>query len=359
MRILVLVSDAFGGFGGIAKFNRDLLTALSSFEQCDEVVALPRIASSDVGVLPGKLTYLLNGLGGKTKYSTAAIGAAWYLRPFDLVICGHIHLLPVAWICSKITGSRLGLIIHGIDAWQPSGSRLANKLVKKIDFFISVSEFTRQKFCAWTRLAPDKGHILPNTIDLEKFTPGPRNPQLVKRYKLENKKVIMSLGRMSASERYKGFDEVLEVLPELSRDIPEIAYLVVGDGDDLQRLESKARDLGLADRVVFTGRITEEEKVDHYRLADVFAMPGRGEGFGIVYLEAMACGVPVVGSKVDGSRDALLNGELGVLVDPFKSDEIVAGLRKSLCANSNHQKLYMFSHQAYRQNVHNILGKLI
>jgi hypothetical protein len=82
------------------------------------------------------------------------------------------------------------------------------------------------------------------------------------------------------------------------------------------RLEEKANSLGLSDKVVFTGRISESEKVAHYNLADAYVMPSTGEGFGIVLIEAAACGVPVVGSRVDGSREALLDGRLGHLVDP-------------------------------------------
>ena len=79
---------------------------------------------------------------------------------------------------------------------------------------------------------------------------------------------------------------------------------------------------GLSDRVVFAGFIPEAEKADHYRLADAYVMPGRGEGFGFVFLEAMACGIPVVGSRLDGSREALRQGDLGILVDPDRPDDI-------------------------------------
>lgn len=354
------MTDAFGGFGGIAKFNRNLLTALCSLRGCEEVVALPRLVPDETGVVPQKLTYLLGGVGSKLRYLVASLAAAIRKRPFDLVICGHIHLLPVACLCSIVGGGKLGLIIHGIDAWKPTGSWLANALARKVDFFISVSNFTKGRFCEWTGISPVKGYILPNCIDMAAFTPGPKNPELIKRYNLENKKVIMTLGRMSASERYKGFDEILEVLPALSREIPNIAYLAVGDGDDRQRLVQKAQDLGLADRVAFAGRIEETEKVDHYRLADVFAMPGRGEGFGIVYLEALACGVPCIGSKLDGSRDALLGGELGAIVNPDVPDEIIGGLKTALqMPKGVPEKLSDFSFKAYSRRVRDILSRTV
>ena len=140
----------------------------------------------------------------------------------------------------------------------------------------------------------------------------------------------MTVARLSASERYKGIDEVLELLPQLARDIPTLSYLLVGDGDDRVRLEAKAADLGVSERVVFAGYIPEAEKAAHYRIADAFVMAGRGEGFGIVYLEALACGVPVVASTADASREAVLNGTMGELADPDSPDELEAAILRAL-----------------------------
>jgi len=110
--------------------------------------------------------------------------------------------------------------------------------------------------------------------------------------------------------------------------------MIVGDGPDRARLEQKAQLLNIADRVIFAGRISEEEKADHYRLADIYVMPSSGEGFGIVYLEAMACGIPVIGSKIDGSRDALRNGRLGILVNPTDGAELCEAILRTLAEKS-------------------------
>ena len=107
-------------------------------------------------------------------------------------------------------------------------------------------------------------------------------------------------------------------------------YLIVGDGDDRPRLEAKAHALGLAGRVTFAGQIPDSEKPDHYRLADAFVMAGRGEGFGFVFLEAMACGTPVVASRIDGSREAVRNGELGLLADPDDPASLASAIRQAL-----------------------------
>ena len=141
--------------------------------------------------------------------------------------------------------------------------------------------------------------------------------------------------------------------------MPDIAYLIAGDGDDRARLEQKAADLGVADRVVFAGYVPETEKADHYRLADAFVMPGRGEGFGIVYLEALACGVPVVASALDASREAVRDGMLGEVVDP---DDAASVRRGILAALSTERKvpegLTYFSFGQFVKRWHRVVDRV-
>jgi phosphatidyl-myo-inositol dimannoside synthase len=172
----------------------------------------------------------------------------------------------------------LALIIHGIEAWQPTRHGLTNQLARRVDALIAVSTFTMQRFLGWARGDIARRFILPDCIDLERYGAGAKNLELLHRYGLTGKTVIMTLGRLSEHEKYKGVDEILELMPALLKDIPNIAYLIVGDGTDRKRLEEKARSSGIHGRVVFAGYIPESEKADHYRLADAYVMPGRGEG---------------------------------------------------------------------------------
>jgi glycosyltransferase involved in cell wall biosynthesis len=135
---------------------------------------------------------------------------------------------------------------------------------------------------------------------------------------------------MSSLERYKGFDEVIEVLPNLMREVPNIAYLAVGSGTDRARLEKKVAHKGLNGTVVFTGEIQESVKSEFYQLADAYIMLSSGEGFGFVILEALASGIPVVGSSRDGTREALRGGELGILVDPRDQDAVKKAILAAL-----------------------------
>lgn len=361
MRILVLITDAFGGHGGIAKFNRDLITTLSTYPGCTEVVAIPRLMPNPAEPLPDKLTYLTNGLDGTFKYIAAVVQVMRHNAQFDLILCGHINLLPIAFLVRSWRRAPIVLVIHGVDAWKPTKNRLLDYLASKVDAFISVSELTRQRFLGWTKLAAERGFLLPNTVDLSRFTPGPKNPALLERYNLTNKTVLMTLGRLASKIRRKGFDEVLEVLPELTKELPNLRYLIAGDGSDRQRLEEKAKFLQVEDHVIFTGLISESEKIDHYYLADAYVMPSRGEGFGIVFLEAMACGIPVVASSSDGGREALRDGKLGILVNPTDLQEVKGGILKALKSpkGSVPEGLDYFSYPNFEQRCQQIITQVL
>jgi phosphatidyl-myo-inositol dimannoside synthase len=360
MRTLMLVGDAFGGWGGISKFNRDFLSAMASHAATTEVAVVPRQIVGPVGPLPEKIDYRRHAASGPLAFlvETARLAAAG--GHFDLIVSGHINLAPLAWAMGKIKGAPVVMIIHGIDAWHPTSRAIANLAARRMNGVIAVSQTTMSRFESWAGKRRATAFILPNTVSLERFQPACASDDLRDRYGLRGCTVLMTLARLDASERYKGIDEVLGVLGSLAETIPDIAYLIVGDGTDRSRLTAEARRLGVADRVAFAGRIDEERKADHYRLADVFVMPGRGEGFGIVYLEALACGVPVVGSVLDGSRDALLDGRLGVLVDPTDRADLIRGIREALRRPKGEVPALLseFSEDRYVERVHSILDAI-
>lgn len=332
LRILVLLTDAFGGHGGIALYNRDLLTAMCAHPDCDEVVAIPRVMPQQSEPQPSKLTYVTAGLTSKIAYLKAVLRTVWNNPRFDLIVCGHINLLPIAFALRILLRVPLVLEVYGIDAWQRTGSFLKDLPARRIDAFISISSITMERFLSWSKLPERKGFLLPNAIHCEFYGTGPKESELLHRYSLEGKTVLMTMGRLNSRERYKGFDEILEVLADVAAEIPNVAYMIAGTGDDRARLEEKARVLGVADRVVFTGFIPEEEKADHFRLADVYVMPSSGEGFGFVFLEALACGVPVISGNRDGGREALMQGELGILVDSSDADALKSAIFTALKA---------------------------
>ncbi|MCP5148643.1 MAG: glycosyltransferase family 4 protein [Pseudomonadales bacterium] len=327
MRVLLLATDAYGGRGGIALCNRNLVRALLEIRFVKEIVVIPRCISDQECKVPDKVRFIRGAAGGKFRYVLNSLSASF--GQFDLIICGHINLLPLAATINRYARARLALVVHGIDVWQKPYSH-AKYWLNSVDLIWSVSALTRNRMNSWAEQPEEKYAILPNTIHLEQYGISDRRLDLVSRYALGDCKTIMTLARLSSSERYKGIDEVIELMPSLLVSRPKLKYLVVGDGDDRPRLERKVQDLGLSGQVIFTGSVHESEKADYYRLADAFVMPSNGEGFGIVYLEALACGVPAVGSLTDGSREALRDGMLGELVNPADPDSIRQGVLNAL-----------------------------
>jgi glycosyltransferase involved in cell wall biosynthesis len=326
MRVLLLTTDSYGGHGGIAHHNRCVAEALAEMPEVTEVVVVPRVQRFAAPQTPAKIRFLHKAAGGKARFLGTVASLA--LQRFDLVICAHVNLLPLAALFSLSKRVPMALQVYGIDVWNPVKAH-TRMWLKHVDAIYSISAITRDRMNAWARLPLDRYQIIPCTIHLDHFQMA-RRADLVSRHGLAGSKVIMTLARLAGYERYKGIDEILEVMPDLLCSDDRLMYLVGGDGDDQDRLQAKARALGIANKVVFTGFISEEEKPDYLRLADVFALPGRGEGFGIVYLEAMACGVPVVGSLLDGSREALRGGQLGVLVDPGDLASVREGIASAL-----------------------------
>ena len=359
MRILILVPDAFGGRGGIAKFNRDFIESLCSSNNCDEVVVIPRRIVDRPENLPDKVTHITSGIKNKLSYIRAIFHTIRTSSKFDLIVCGHLYLLPIACLVKLWTKAPILLEIYGYEAWQPRGN-LVNYCLPAVDCVVSISQITIDRFQSWAKIPKVQQFLLPNAIDLEQYGHREKKPELTARYGLDHKIVLLTLGRLESYERCKGFDEVMELLPKLSEVIPNIVYLIAGEGSDRERLEEKVKSLNISDRVIFTGFITESEKADHYSLADVFVMPSKGEGFGFVFLEAMACGIPVVASKVDGSREAVRDGLLGIIVNPDDPEEIKLGILQALKLPKGviPQGLDYFSSDNFERRCHQIINKM-
>lgn len=360
MRILALLTDGFGGHGGIAQYNRDLLTALAESPGCERVIALPRLVHHARDPIPERVTQLATGLGGRIRYALALARLLLTREAFDLVLCCHIHLLPLAWVAAKARRVPLVVTVFGIDAWQPTQNAIANRLVSQVDRWITISRYTRSRFLQWSDVDPHRVVLLPNAIRLENYGIAAKDPELLREHDLEGRRVIMTFGRLAAQERYKGFDEMLEVLPELRRVDPAIAYLIVGDGEDRGRLEAKARELGVLEHVRFAGFVDETRKARYYALADAYVMPSRGEGFGFVFLEAMASGLPTVASSKDGSRDPAGDGVLAKLVDPAAKDSLIACALGALsCSKRIPPELRRFSHNHFGLQASLILDQVL
>jgi phosphatidyl-myo-inositol dimannoside synthase len=329
LRVLVLVTDAFGGHGGIAQYNRDFISSLATCDGIRDVVVLPRIG--ETSNTPAKVQQL-RPKRGRLAYSLSALHVALG-KQIDVVFCGHLLMAPLGAALAKLLGVPLWIQVHGIDAWHGL-SPVHRWAIETADIVTSVSRYTRQQLLQWVRIDPACVKVLPNTVD-PRFRPQPKLARLLERYGASGKKVLLTVSRLASSERYKGHDGVIRALPRVLAQHPETVYLVVGDGDDRSRLEAIAIQTGVSEHVHFAGLVGADDLPDHYRLADVFVMPSTGEGFGIAFLEAMASGVPVIGGNRDGSVDPLADGELGTAINPDDEDQLVAAICTALRSSSD------------------------
>jgi phosphatidylinositol alpha-1,6-mannosyltransferase len=357
VRILALVTDAFGGHGGIAQYNRDFLSALAACERVDDVLVLPRATPSLPGELPSRLRQL-EPVQGRFAYSLAALRAARAHSPIHVVFCGHPFMAPLAAIIAKLTRSPLWIQVHGVDAWDDFPI-IYRRSIAAANLITAVSRYTRHRLLEWCPIDPARVKVLPNTVD-GRFCPGPKPGYLVERHALQGKKVLMTAARLAAVDRYKGHDRVMRVLPDVLVEHPSTVYLIVGDGDDRQHLESLAAQLGVAEKVIFAGRVPTDELPDYYRVANLFVMPSTGEGFGIVFLEAMACGIPAIGGNKDGSLDALADGATGIAVDPEDASALAAAICAALRAPAANPKgAARFGQNAFGAHVRALVGSLV
>ncbi len=260
-------------------------------------------------------------------------------RP-SLILCSHINFAPVAYWIYRLTGIPYWIIVYGVDAWMVE-SPVKRKALQAAEKIVSISGYTRDRLIQEQDLSPDRISLLPVTFDANRFQIAPKSQHLLNRYGLTaSQPIILTVARLDKSERYKGYDQILQALPKIRRQIPNVHYILVGKGSDRPRVEELITQLNLQECVTLAGFIPDEELCDHYNLCDVFAMPSKGEGFGIVYLEALACGKPTVGGNQDGAIDALCQGELGVLVDPDDVDAIAQTLTQILQGSYSHPLLY-------------------
>lgn len=215
-------------------------------------------------------------------------------------------------------------------AWEKPRLSLTNA-----DRILAVSRFTA-RLLGEIGVPTGKIEIIHPGCDPERFCPREPNGNL--RRKLLGSKaksrVILSVGNLVSR---KGHDVVIRALPQVLEKIPDTVYLIAGDGPYRKELEALATRLGIRERVILAGQISNDSLPDLYAMSDVFIMPSRAqiescdvEGFGIVFLEAGACGKPVIGGRSGGVEDAVLDGTTGILVNPVNSDEVAHALTRVL-----------------------------
>ncbi|WP_414565865.1 MULTISPECIES: glycosyltransferase [unclassified Anabaena] len=358
--------EIFAREGGIQSYVKDIFCAYSELKPgCKAEVFLLRDNSNGSNPFESdnlKFHYFQNQFSqiGRLKMAAALLKFLLKKRP-QHVFCGHINLAVLIQTLCQPLGIPYTVLTYGKEVWEPLKKQERRALASASSIW-TISRYSRDRACAANGLDPQKIKMLACAIDSNKFTPGSKQPELVEKYGLCSTKVLMTVARLWSGDIYKGVDVTIRALPQIAKVFPEIKYLVIGRGDDQPRLAQLATDLGVSDRVVFAGFVPTEELMAHYRLADAYIMPSQ-EGFGIVYLEAMTCGVPVLSGDDDGSADPLQDGKLGWRV-PHRDQEAVAKACIEILQGNDQrcdgqwlreQAIALFGMEAFQQRLQELL----
>lgn len=328
-RFFLITLGSFSQTGGIEKFNRALMKAFISLAS---TVPISFRASgmydkvTDEAYIPSSQYYA--GKGWRWLFTGRVL---WRGLHVDELIIGHINLSAIGLLIKWLRPSvKITLVCHGIEVFQHV-SGIKKFFLSKVDRFLAVSQYTKLQLEVIQRVPAHKIKVFPNTLDPYFHLPSrfEKPGYLMKRYDIAaDEKVLFTLTRLDSSEGYKGYDTVIRSIPELMKAGYRIKYIIGGKADKKEKeaLTHLIHTLGLQAQVLLTGFIAEEEVTDHYLLADIYVMPSKGEGFGIVFLEAMACGTPVIAGNKDGSSEALRFGQLGTLIDPDNDEAIQKAL---------------------------------
>lgn len=361
-----MLAPPMADFGGIQRYTTILVRALQDVLGGESVRCL---AMSEVrnAAEQGRLS-----TRSKLDFACRALGEAVRWRP-DLVICAHLALGPVGWFVSKFAHRRNWIFVYGIEAWT-SLSFLKRTALRRADRVIGISRFTCDEVVKRQRVKGERIEILPCALEegLSTIKPARVGPH---QSLGAGQRVILTVARMAAAEQYKGHDVMLRALPSVLARIPNLMYVVVGDGDDRSRIEALADNLGLRPHFLFTGRVSDAELAALYQRSDVFALPARtvltgsevkGEGFGIVFLEAMAFGKPVIGPREGAPAEIIHHGVHGLLVNP-EDPEAVAEALVELLTNPDKARdmgqaasvwaREQYSYGAFREKLKRILAE--
>ena len=331
MKVLVL-APGLSSLGGIQRYVLTLKRALEDLFGGSQIrivsLELPDQAArnSAAAILRAKAKFVLGALNQ---------GIVW--RP-DLVICAHVGFSPLGRVLRTLRVAPYWVMAYGIDVWGHLPKADHDALLAA-DRVITISTFTGKQLAELQGVSPERILLLPPCLDEEWLADATSSASVERR--ADHRPTLLTVSRLSSSERYKGHDEILKALPQVLEQFPRALYVIAGDGDDRPRLEELTRSLRLEDSVHFAGAVSVAALKDCYRECDLFVMPARtvidksapkGEGFGIVFLEAMVNRKPVIGPATGAPSEFIHHCEHGLLIDPENPAELASAIIQLLSA---------------------------
>jgi glycosyltransferase involved in cell wall biosynthesis len=340
LKVLILGTDLFSR-GGIARYTSTLASTLGGMLGAENVDVLCFFNWGFEGSLPTEF-----GVKGMVSGQTRA--SVWSrlrflfevakagMRGYDLVIANHVALAPVAATMKLIFRTPYWVACHCVEVWWGM-SPWRRAALKRADVIIPVSHYTASVVQKMEGIQSSKVKVLHNAISngfVDLLTA--QEPSKIASVDPESGgKTLLSVCNLGPGNEFKGVDTVVRALPAVLKALPDIRYVVVGDGEVRKSLEILAAQTGVAQSVTFAGEVSDAELAAFYRDCDVFVLPSRGkgvagvaggEGFGRVYVEAALAGKPVVGSRCGGASEAVLHGKTGFVVNPDSSGEVAEAL---------------------------------
>jgi glycosyltransferase involved in cell wall biosynthesis len=357
--------------GGVQRAGRHVAAVAGKFAY-DHGMSVRFLSLNDPqGLHPvrvGKLEFSISGYAGsKFQFIRAALRAA--ARDPGVVIAMHPHLAPVV-SAMKMRNRKFHSIVftHGIEVWQPLGWPRSGAL-RGADLVIGPSTDTVKHLITDQQVPSTNVQRLPWGLDPEfEERVASVTPTTLPAGFPQKARNILAVGRWNSAEKYKGADTLISALPRVLKTTPDASLVLVGDGDDRPRLEQLARDLGVSERTHFLYGLTPEELFACYANCEIFALPSRGEGFGLVFLEAMAHAKPAIGGAHGGIPDIIEDGVTGRLV-PHGDIESLAQALESLFNNSDsaremgargkHRVVQAFSFAQFESQLTKILNQVL
>jgi len=312
MTILVL-TPKLNGRDGISGVSR---TALTAIKQSGKTGLLEVRSLAAETFTPEQLA---NGCSCKSAFDSKLRYVGWSLqsllrgRRFDLVIALHIHLAPIG-IAQNMTGSRLAIFLHGIEAWKPL-TWLEDLAVQRASYVLANSHYTAEHFKEINSQHKDcEIQVCPLGI-----------PALEARRDCRDGRYALIVGRMAPNHEYKGHDLLLELWDEVQKQAPGFRLLVAGEGANRTRLEQKAKSLGLQGQVEFLGLVDDRRLLELYQNCSFSIMPSTGEGFGLVFLEAMRAGKACIAGE-GAASEVVDDGVSGFVVNPRSRERVLEAI---------------------------------
>ena len=314
VRVLLVLTEVLT-HGGIQRFNRTLLTALDNLGVDCDVISLNDVETAEANPSFARGARF-EGYGREKLLFSAGLARRLAGEAYDAIFIGHLHFaaLVAGALCLPRAkrASRILLIAHGLEVWS-SIRGVARRAVADATDIVSVSHYTQDSMLAQApELAAKRLHVCPNALATswiewaDRLKAAPTSTAHYGRF-------FLTVTRLSVSERTKGVVTALEAFSAI--DAVDTHYVIAGGGDDIGFLKWVARQLNVADRVHFVGSVSDEELVALYRDCAAFVLPSGQEGFGIVFLEAMYFGSPVIAAREKGAVDVVTDGVTGLTID--------------------------------------------